>query len=1139
MYLSDPRNKSGLQTYLEYPKIKMLEESTVEFDGTEILGGAYDSSIQFKINPFEQDSLGNFDPLKIKLKGTFKTDIFPDLTQTLVVQEDYSLGFKDHHTPEEGLKVFQELHHVDDITFKGSISLNNQGITGGGQIDYITSNLKAQSFIYYQDSVLTQSGQGTIRALEDSDKYPDVTLSRFTMSWDVVNDKMKLTTQDTTFKIYDDVVDMEGVMIYSNENLIGSGKVISDDYEEQSRSFIFLKDTYESGGADLKIKSDTDKAAIIASNVNNEHDLPNQKITMRKAGVENSFRFPKIDYESSIEEAVWYRDSNKIEMVSKDNIATFVSNNPKEDSLTFEAWKATYDKNKKFLHIKIMKPIIVGNNHIIPNNKEVIIYEETGLEKLHNAEIYINKDNKYHHLSEAEIEIKSSHQFIGNAFYNFHKTNGQIVKIKFNSFDIKRTADLIAQTHSKDEIRKWKKLNQEFITEAEADISVDAPLDLFEGLNYYGKVFLKDYVKSLSLDGGISLEIDRTNNPSFAYKSESVQDYTSIFVDNTLKSLDNEQLLSGIYRTEDNDLFGSFIQTTDIQKPIPIFEGSGNLTFDSEYEIYKLLPNEDFRVKNDFVSDIINIGNSLSYDYVNQILRFSGNMKLLEANKHFEFVSIGIGKYLITQDKFSANCLFSFTLSGTSNLFKVFGTDFESKVAEDHNSKPKLKDDNFALKLAQLISPDKFKRLSRSIIQERRTIEIFKNQIIFSNLNLKWNVETRAFFNDGYINIANVLNKHIDNNVRGYIEIPKSENDYTINMFFINDDEEWYFMSLDKNKLSTLSSNPEYNTFAATNNSKELNLSIADYDEIVGYVDLFRRDYLDLEEPITLKEPEEIVISKKKNREEDQEPEVQETDDLFLEDEDDITEDKESTEDKETTSEEESLFEDLEEETEPTQKDKKKKPKKLKKETTSEEESLFEDLEEETEPTQKDKKKKPKKLKKETTSEEESLFEDLEEETEPTQKDKKKKPKKLKKETTSEEESLFEDLEEETEPTQKDKKKKPKKLKKETTSEEESLFKDLEEETEPTQKDKKKKPKKLKKETTSEEESLFEDLEEETKPTQKDKIPSRDKIIELLKRANMYESIEDSYNMTDEDLYALYKSQLEDGSKKKKKKKKK
>lgn len=1039
LYLSASDNKSGLKTYSQYPKLEMIEESIVDFNGAEILDGAYDSTVEFKVEPFQQDSLGDFNPQKMKLKGLFKSGIFPDFNETLLVQKDYSLGFQGHQTPEAGLEVFQNVDNIEAIIFKGTINLDNRGITSEGKIDYLTSNLNSKLFTYYQDSIVTNSGFGAIAALEESDKYPDVILPRFSMSWDIKNDKMNLATQDTSFKIYDDIVNFEGILTYGEQSLIGRGKVTTEDYEEKSDSFSFFKDTYETGGGDLLIKSESgsDTISLIAENVNSMHDLPNQTTTMYKAGIENSFSFPKIGYETSIEKAVWYQDSNKIEMtnIGDEPVASFTSNNLEEDSLTFKAAKATYDKNEKLLHIKVMEPVIVGNNEIRPDNNEVFIREATGLDRLHNAQIYINKDTRYHHLTEAEIDIKSSHEFIGQALYNFKKTDGKIVKIRFNAFDINRVEDLIAQTRSKDKLKELKKLKQKYITEAEADVPVDAPLDLFEGLEYYGKVFLKDYVKSLSLDGGIRLHLDRSNNPTFAYKSVSAQEYSTILVDPTLKSLDNEPLLAGIYRnTQENELFGNFIQTTDIPKFKPIFEGNGNLTFDSEYKTYKILPQEENRIKPAFVSDIINIGNALVYDYAQQKLDFSGTLNLLQENKNYQFKSVGVGEYDIAENSFEANCLFSFTLGGLSNLLRVFAADFEPKIAEDGSFKPKVKDVNFALKLAQLFSPSAFRRLDAKIIRERRTAELFKNQILFSKLNLTWSPETHAFFNDGQVNISNVLNKHLDNNVRGYIEIPKSENNHTIHMFFINEDEEWYYFEIEKNKFSTLSSNSEYNLLAATNKSKQFNVQIADYDQIVGYVDLFRRDYLGLEDHITLKEPEEIVISKKKPSSKADEPEIEETDELFAED--DFSDDIADSEEVEL---------DI--------------PKKGKK-----------------------------KDKKEATDAEESLFEDLvsdEDEGKAAQKTKRKQDEK-----------------------KKSKAKKSKKSKKEANAAEEALFEDL-----------------------------ASDEDEETR--RKEEIPTRSKIIQLLKEVGLFNDIEEAYLLTDDDLYTLYKQYQEELKKSKKKKKKK
>ncbi len=897
LYLSEPLNKSGLKKYPEYPKLSMLEKSIVDFDGNEILNGVYDSSVYFTIPPFSQDSLENFNPLKLKLSGTFKSGIFPDFKEVLRIQEDYSLGFQEHKVPKKGFKLFENKDSIEDINFQGAINLDNRGITSNGQIKYITSTLNSEAFVYYQDSITTKSGRGEITVIGDTASiYPDVILPNYSLLWKINGDSMLLTTKDTLFDLYEGLIDFGGTLIYGKTSLMGDGEIVAHEYNEISSSFLFLRDTYTSESSSLSLKRDSiiDLPAMAAHNVETHHDLTNHITTLNKNDPHfNSFVFPRIGYKSSIEKAVWLLDSNKIILSNQEKAADFISTNPEEDSLKLSGTNAVYDKKGGTLRITDLEPIIVANNEIIPADSTAIIREGKGIDEILNAQIYINRDTRYHHLSNAKIKIKSSHSFNGSGLYNFQKNDGEIVQIKFNSFDIQRVSQLINELSSKQQKKLLANTKGEYITQGTAKIPFSEPLSLFDGLNYYGNIFLKDNIEGLSLDGNIGLKIKRPNNAYFSYKSETANNYTKIKIDENLKSIDDKKLLTGIYRDIKNqELFGSFIEEVENRKYATIFQTDGNLVFNKDNKTYQIVP-ENKKATNFLIQDTIKVGNALVYNHNKKLIDFTGNIQLLEPNNDFDLKTTAIGQYSIENKSFSANTLLLFKTAGIGNMLTNISKHFEFIPSEDGKDMPQediILRKNIITKIAQIVDNSTFSKLDQTVLNDNYLSGLFRDFVVFSNLDLEWSNDFSAFFNPkGKARLANILSQNINNDITVYIEIPKDKNDNIFTLFLISNDEEWYFLEIEKNKLTTLSSNAEYNILASTNKKTALNINIGDYDEIVGYVDHFRRDYLKLERPLDLREPIKIVTQKGKvdNKEEE---EIEQEEEVLL---DDIIEDSE------------------------------------------------------------------------------------------------------------------------------------------------------------------------------------------------------------------------------------------------------
>ena len=149
-----PDNKSGRKIYPGYPTFNAARGAIVYFNSKEILNGAYDQSVYFVIPPFTIDSLSDSDPTTIGFDGKFYSGgLLLPFNETLHVMPDNSLGF-DHNIAPEGYSLYGGTGRIYD-----HLHVDKNGITGKGNVHYLTTSLNSDKLTFYLDS-LTGNGSG-------------------------------------------------------------------------------------------------------------------------------------------------------------------------------------------------------------------------------------------------------------------------------------------------------------------------------------------------------------------------------------------------------------------------------------------------------------------------------------------------------------------------------------------------------------------------------------------------------------------------------------------------------------------------------------------------------------------------------------------------------------------------------------------------------------------------------------------------------------------------------------------------------------------------------------------------------------------------------------------------------------------
>nr|HPK05605.1 hypothetical protein [Bacteroidales bacterium] len=82
---------------------------------------------------------------------------------------------------------------------------------------------------------------------------------------------------------------------------------------------------------------------------------------------------------------------------------------------------------------------------------------------------------------------------------------------------------------------------------------------------------------------------------------------------------------------------------------------------------------------------------------------------------------------------------------------------------------------------------------------------------ILSNVQLKWNTQTRSFTSIGPIGIATLNNQLVNRYVDGYIELIKRRTGDVITFYLQPTNNEWYYFSYANGIMQAISSNDGFN----------------------------------------------------------------------------------------------------------------------------------------------------------------------------------------------------------------------------------------------------------------------------------------------------------------------------------------
>lgn len=798
IYIDDPKNKSGLKSYPQYPILDAQAFSYIFYDKIPGLENIYKrDNFYFRIDPFVFENIDHYKREDMNLQGEFFAgNILKPARQYLTIQDNNSLGFQ-MTVPEEGVDLYDGKARIYD-----QLNMSNRGLTGSGTIKHLTSTTVSEDYIFFPDSMLTRANSFII-AKDNAGTYPELSTEDVEIKW--LPDKEQWIAgnpKGSNFNMFDNGTTLNGKVTLTPKQLSGSGVVNTSDSRVVSGLYTFRSGSIHADTADYNLKSpSTDGYAFIAENANTDIDF-NTKLTRFHLNTGSSMvKFPELQYNCTMTDFE-YNQANHVLTMEQRGAGTkplmdpesllrvplngiekpnFHATNSLRDTVAFASTMARYHVDEEYIEAESVNYLKIADALIQPDEGRLKITRRATIEKLTNAVVAVNN---LHLLHSAIIEIESSKRYSGSAFYDYIDEARNVHPIRFPEI----TVDTMT-THAKGFIPA-------------RDNFMLSPVFTFTG-----DVALSARSENLLFTGSAGLLHDCTVIKSQPVKFKSYIDPKNVMIPLAEKPRDinDELVVSGSFINIDSlHVYPAFLSHQKSWSDAGLVKAGGVLWYNKKENKYQISSREK-------IADPALSGDMIALDKNSCTLTGEGKLNF---GANFDLVKMESAGNVIQEGD-----------SGKVTIKAIMALDFHfspealKMMSDEIRMMPTLKSVNvnteFITKgMNDLLGTTAARQLkeetdlfgaSRNIPKE------FTYKLLLNEVILYWNEASASFRSTGPIGLGFVGNQPVNVYLDGYVDIQRRRSGDMIDIYLKANQSTWYYFSYFRGVMMAQAGNIEFN----------------------------------------------------------------------------------------------------------------------------------------------------------------------------------------------------------------------------------------------------------------------------------------------------------------------------------------
>lgn len=800
LLIDNPENKSGRKDYPQSPVFTSKENSFVFYDDPSIQGGVYDRDrLYFELYPFTFDSLDNFNARALRLQGRFvSAGILPEIEETLIVQDDQSLGFKDR-TDASGLNLYSGKGKYLDF-----FEMSNKGLKGSGRFKYLSATGRSNDITFHPDSMFCNAQEFDISQQLAGVQYPSVSSKQNDILWYPYLDSMNIAEGTGPFKILNDSTMLYGHLTMEPTGLSGSGTMELTNSVLISDRFTYLAYVFDADTADLRLKSvNTSGFTLITDNINAHVDFKGRSGLFKSNEDFSLVQFPENKYTSQLDLFQWNMDRNELIMGSEPPSAKqprympvseladqltgprYVSTDPYQDSLDFVSPSAVYDYKKNIIRASMVKYLKVADAFIFPENGKLVIEPDGTMGRLDSARILVNRETRLHNIYDATVSVIGKYRYKGSGSYDYIDETKKVQVVKFNNIEVDKSVQTVAT----------------------GLIPEESGFMLSPYYGFTGQTTLNAGNRYLTFNGGAKLVhlCDELELNWLKFEAEINPD--SIYIPVPIQPLDYEMysIYSGIFITRDSShIYPTFLSKKKLPSDIPIVTASGFLYYDKGSDAYRIAEKEKLsnteipgnylilprNTCEEYGEGKIDLGVRLGQARMSSVGNIVHRMEKDESDLHI----------MLSMDFFSSDAAMAVMQRDLDSLHDLEAVDLSTPF--------------YNKALGTILGKEKAGQMQQELGlyggYQQVPSELI-HTLVFSDLELYWNQSTRSYRSKGKIGIGSINGKQVHKKVNGYMEFSKRRSGDLFDVYLELDQKTWYYFGYTRSVMHMLSSNREFN----------------------------------------------------------------------------------------------------------------------------------------------------------------------------------------------------------------------------------------------------------------------------------------------------------------------------------------
>ncbi|HEX2900456.1 MAG TPA: hypothetical protein VHS96_12115, partial [Bacteroidia bacterium] len=803
IYINKPTNKNALEPHPEYPVFDSYTKSFIYWAKPGIRDGVYTKDkLYFSIDPFVLDSLEDFKESALSFEGEFySSEVFPKIRQKLAVMEDFTLGMKDITPPDTGYAAYDNKGR-----FIGEIRLDGNGLSSKGQMNFLHTVAKSDSFQMYFDSVKAVTNQFNMPGgLYEGAYFPEIQANAVEYKWLTKKDEIELETMDKGEPIvmFGGEGTFEGKLRITKEGLRGAGKVRMGNVLVESQDIIFGEKDFVANDGVFTVfdQNKPDKRLFVAKDSKVSYDVSKHHSSFVTENVgEPTVAFPEQKYRTSLAKGEYDRKTNDVKLESpsiKPGQNYFYSADPLQDSLAFMAKDAHYNFDQQRIEIKGVPYIYVADAKITPDSGNVEIKPNGFMQKLENAVVEANQVTNYHRMYEANIEITHAKRYSGKSKYDYPSVMGK--KQFINMVEMKVQGDTMSV--------------------ARGEIKEEEKFYLTDRIFFKGATRLDAPNKFMRFTGEVKID---SENEFFAdkwFKYDDIVNPDSVFVEITQTQLG--KLIVGLdYMKRTRTFYSSFLGLRKNVDDIDVARATGGLTFDRNTDEFKIGPKakltgKEYRGttsslddKNDVVTTVGML--KIPYNFAKNTIEMSLAGKWRDDRAQKEITSELIGNFnfsCISKEAWAKLYAKAQVVTAINNTVDWNGQFFREGLAEFLDPNLEREDKNMQVFLDQVQ-----KSLSYNDIKPSKLIA---GSLLLSGIQFRFDREFKSLWYSGEVGILGINQEPVNKVTTSNSKIEYARGKYTpagitlpdtLRMYLEFDEANWVFYEFYGDVLYTISS---------------------------------------------------------------------------------------------------------------------------------------------------------------------------------------------------------------------------------------------------------------------------------------------------------------------------------------------